>query len=529
VVSLGRDGAGRPAATYDGPAKIVSDGEARGVSAGRPRLPEPVRNRLVTLLLEVEDLHDPDSRGLVVSELRNRLGPGFDVPMQKSDRLYTIALVEECQRHYGGLRKLVDALRLTSPGHYRVDEAAELVAAHIPLEILHPPERADLRKLLAALTSEVDAASLYRAAAGPLAPPLESAPNDLLGVVDELVNMMTPPGQLPPLLVFVEYLAASVDGRGQTAQALRRWNEDVVRRCELPPQLVAAARESAHFHTTKPGARASLLVQVEEDGLDHNRYQVSVWLWLDTDSQTLARDDHSYTLSEIPNVVDRALLECGSMLVSDSVEPMVEFILPHRLLMEPVDRWLITQGGPFRSRLGVYYPVVVRSLDRLRTTSLPLRQQWRAKWRWLQEHSGLHPESAVRWMVEDDGRDPQRLYRELTGDQPVAVAWPGPPPPEHQAADSVLGAAVWAGMPVALWCREHHGEGGHLQLTDLLAKGPLPRLPDHALQARREAGAPDAADDHCGHHLSLLWDDPSRLPEPRFGLSAPSATGGSPP
>lgn len=144
------------------------------VSGGRPHLPEPVRNRLVALLLEVEDLHDPDSRGLVVAELRNRLGPAFDVPMQKSDRLYTLALVEECQKHYGGLRKLVDALRLTSPGHYRVDEAAELVAAHIPLEILLPAERADLRKLLAALTSKVDSHSLYRAAAGPLAPPLES-------------------------------------------------------------------------------------------------------------------------------------------------------------------------------------------------------------------------------------------------------------------------------------------------------------------------------------------------------------------
>ena len=498
-------------------------------SAGRPQLPEHVRNRLVALLLEVEDLHDPGTRGLIVSELRNRLGPGFEVPMHKSDRLYTIALVEECQRHYGGLRKLVDALRLISPGHYRVDEAAELVAAHIPLEILHAAERADLRKLLAALTSEVDSGSLYRAAVGPLAPQLESAPNDLLGVVDELVNMMTPPGQLPPLLVFVEYLAAAVDGRGQTAQALRRWNADVVRRCELPPQLLAAARESAHFHTTKPGGRASLLVQIEEDGLDHNRYQVSVWLWLDMDSQTLARDDNSYTLEEIPDVIDRALLDCGSLLVSDAVEPMVEFILPHRLLVTPVDKWLITSGTPFRSRLGVYYPVVVRSLDRLRTTSLPLRQQWRAKWRWMQEHSGLHPDVAVRWMADEDGHDPQRLYRELSGDQPVAVAWHGPPPPGHQEADSVLGAAVWAGTPVALWCREHHGEGGHLQLADMLAHGPLPRLPDHALRARKEADAPGAADDHCGNHLSLLWDDPSRLPEPRFGLSAPSSTGGSPP
>jgi hypothetical protein len=146
----------------------------------------------------------------------------------------------------------------------------------------------------------------------------------------------------------------------------------------------------------------------------------------------------------------------------------------------------------------------------------------------LQEHSGLHPESAVRWLGDEDGRDPQRLYRELSGDQPVAVAWLGPPPPEHQAADSVLGAAVWAGTPVALWCREHHGEGGHLQLADMLTNRPLPGLPDHALHARMEADAPGAADDHCGNHLSLLWDDPSRLPEPRFGLSAPSSRGGPP-
>jgi hypothetical protein len=498
-------------------------------SAGRPQLPEPVRNRLVTILLEVDELQDPGTRGAIVSELRNRLGPDFDVPTQPTNRFYTIALVEECQRHYGGLRKLVDALRLFCHGHYRVQEAADLIAGHLPLEILLPAERADLRRLLSPLTSEVDAHSVYRASAGPLAPPLESAPDDLLGVSDELVNRMTPPGQLPPLLNFMEYLAAFVDDRGPTAQALRRWNADVVRRCELPSQLLAVARENAHLYVTKRVGRASLLVQIEEDGLDHNRYQVSVWLWLDTDSQTLARDDRSYALEEIRDVVDRALQDCVGLLVTDAVVPTVEFILPHRLLVMDVDSWLVTHGSPFGRRLGAYYPVVVRSLDRLRTTSLPLRQQWRAKWRWLQEHSGLHPESAVRWLGDEDGRDPQRLYRELTGDQPVAVAWHGPPPPEHQAVDSVLGAAVWAGTPVALWCREHHGEGGHLQLADMLTNRPLPGLPDHALRARMEADAPGTEDDHCGNHLSLLWDDPSRLPEPRFGLSAPSSTGGSPP
>lgn len=499
------------------------------MSAGRPQLPETVRNRLVALLLDVDELQDASTRGLIASELRNRLGPGFDMPTQLSDRMYTIALVEECQRHYGGLRKLVDALRLFLAGHYLVDEAADLVAGHIPLEILLPAERADLRKLLSPLTSEVDAHSVYRAAAGPLAPPLESAPDDLLGVADELVNMMTPPGQLPPLLNFVEFLAAFVDGRGPSAQALRRWNADVARRCGLPQQLVVVAAENATLYVTKRIGRASVLVQIEEDGLDHNRFQVSVWLWLDTDSQTLARDDRSYTLEEIRGVIDRALQDCTSLLATHAVEPMVEFILPHRLLAADVDTWLITHGSPFGGRLGVYYPVVVRSLDRLRTTSLPLRKQWQAKWRWLQEHSGLHPESAVRWLGDEDGRDPQRLYRELAGEQPVAVAWHGPPPPEHQAVDSVLGAAVWAGTPVALWCREHHGEGGHLQLTDMLTKGQLPGLPDNALRARKEADAPSALEDHCGNHLSLLWDDPSRLPEPRFGLSAPSSTGGSPP
>jgi hypothetical protein len=153
-----------------------------------------VRNRLVALLLEVDELQEPNTRGSIVSELRNRLGPGFDVPTQTTDRFYTIALVEECQRHYGGLRKLVDALRLFCQGHYRVEEAADLIAGHVPLEILFPAERADLRKLLSPLTSEVDAHSVHRASAGPLAPPLESAPDDLLGVADELVNRMMLPG-----------------------------------------------------------------------------------------------------------------------------------------------------------------------------------------------------------------------------------------------------------------------------------------------------------------------------------------------
>jgi vWA-MoxR associated protein C-terminal domain/vWA-MoxR associated protein middle region 0/Effector-associated domain 2 len=500
------------------------------VSAGRPQLPEPVRDRMVALLLEIDELHGQEGRSVLHAELRNRLGPGFEVPLQSNDRLYTIALLEQCQHHYGGLRKLVAALRLIALGHFAVQEIADLVAVHVPLELLTPGERADLRKLLGGLPTDLDVNSLYRTALGPLAPHAVSPQGDVLGLVDELVNIMNAPGQLPPLMVYVEHLAAATEGSGQTSAALRRWNDDVARRCELPDQLIKAARENARIQPDKPATTFALLVQVDEDGIDHSRFQLSVWLWQEsTASRALARDDRTYSVEEIPEVIDRALLECGKLLVADRVELMVELILPHHLLITPVDQWLITSGTPFRRHIGVDYPVVVRSLDRMRATSLPVRNQWHAKWRWLQEQSSRHPDTAIRWMVVADGRDAERLYRELTGDQPVCVTWEGPPPPEHQRMDSVLGAAIWAGTPVALWCREHHSEGAHVQLNELLAAGALHRLPEYTQVARAQADDLDDSADHCGHHLSLLWDDPSRLPEPRLGLSAPSPTGGPPP
>jgi hypothetical protein len=192
---------------------------------------------------------------------------------------------------------------------------------------------------------------------------------------------------------------------------------------------------------------------------------------------------------------------------------------PHRLLAAPVEDWLIAHHEPFHRRLGAYYPVVVRSLDRLRTPALPLRQQWRAKWRWLQEHSMSHPELAVRWVSDEDGDDPQRFYRELGGDQPVCVAWPGSPPPGHLAPDSVLGAAIWAGVPVAIWCRGNGSDhDNHRQMAELLSATPLPQLPDAVRQLRTSADG-----DECGSHIALVWDDPRRLPAPRLGLSG---TGG---
>ncbi|AHH96334.1 hypothetical protein BC739_005667 [Kutzneria viridogrisea] len=496
--------------------------------AGRPRLPIPVRDELVDLLLGVDELWEDNVRALLESDLRERLSPEFYVPSHSAVRRYVLALLDQCQEHPGGLRKLLEAVRALSPGHYLLDEIADLIALHVPLELLLPAERTALRRLLTGLTVEVDVLALHRAAVGPIGPPLTVPPTDLLAVLDELANTMCPPGQLPPLFVFVEHVACAVDGGGYTAAALRQWNSDVAHRCELPPQLLAVAREGAHSRVEKPPGRPALLVQVEEDGLDPDRYQLSVWLWFDhTACESLFREDRTYELSEIPDVIDRLLLDCGERLPAAEADLTVEFILPHRLLVAPVDNWLISSDSPFRREVGVDFPVVVRSLERLRNRSLSLRAQWRAKWRWLQEQSGQRPGEGVRWVGEEEGADPARLFRELAGEQPVCLAWDRTPTPEHQSADSVLGAAIFAGTPVALWCREDHGAGGHEQAVELLTGGSLLRLPDHALRARQEAGLGGA--DHCGHHLSLLWDDPSRLPEPDLGLSAPTASGGSTP
>jgi hypothetical protein len=84
-----------------------------------------------------------------------------------------------------------------------------------------------------------------------------------------------------------------------------------------------------------------------------------------------------------------------------------------------------------------------------------------------------------------------------------------------------------SGMPMALWVREPECGDEEIQtLFDGLMKD-LSKLPGAVRDARRE-GFKSNKTGHLGNHLTLVWDDPNRLPadaRPGSDYSAPGHMG----
>ncbi|WP_269216087.1 VMAP-C domain-containing protein [Longispora fulva] len=123
---------------------------------------------------------------------------------------------------------------------------------------------------------------------------------------------------------------------------------------------------------------------------------LAVWLQHDTgggDRPLRTGDGEPLGLDELPGKLSELLRELASASLEALGELTIEFVLPDELLSHPVDQWEVTPMG-FSRELGMEYPVVVRSLERVRNSLT--RGRWRRRWSWLQRN-GAH-DSAVQWL-----------------------------------------------------------------------------------------------------------------------------------
>jgi hypothetical protein len=163
------------------------------------------------------------------------------------------------------------------------------------------------------------------------------------------------------------------------------------------------------------------------------------------------------------------------------------------------ERWTRSEGPGFPEAMGILYPTAVR-LNR-RETGVPGKwiERWQSRWHTFREENegspGLHARAC--WIGESECGDPAGLCRKLnrTDARPLLVAPFLPPEPAKDGRGWGL-ALLQAGIPAALW-----GKAEPAEIATLLNRdADLPRsLHDH----RR---------DHEESGLSLMWDDPERLP-----------------
>ncbi len=225
--------------------------------------------------------------------------------------------------------------------------------------------------------------------------------------------------------------------------------------------------------------------------------------------------DTPIALANMPLLLNKWLAGCGQYLGDRLIDLVVECFLPHELLSYPVERWTV-ETGMIDVELGKQHQVVVRSLKRVQiiasTTSTVgkpyyLWSSWKRKWEKClsgQQSSSQNQELAQIWTEEKGQEDPQRLYDDLHGSATACLALTFVP------SSKVFNAIFSAGIPILFWPRKNVSEPEPVQsfFTQALSCCKLARLPSLLWEKRKEANG----DHHYGRHLTLLWDDPSRLP-----------------
>ncbi|MGD0603482.1 MAG: hypothetical protein ABSA53_07755 [Streptosporangiaceae bacterium] len=472
---------------------------------------------IVEALLEVDILGDPEGLRMCVELSEQEIG----------EEIPAMAGSPGSAGKPGGLRDLVGRLRWRDAAMWVfvdtvqdvfgsgeiMDSVRMAVRSLVAEPVLSRGQRQEAHRLCAGAACS-NAAELFRVSVGGIGYVLESDAGKIRAVLNELENLPVRSSDgLSPMVVFVELLAG--EQPPELAERMRTWVDSCVG--DRAP-LVQALHEIRDTAPALPDAGPKYcIVQLDVDGVDADRFLVSVMFQENNAPFEPLRppDDRSYTETEVRNLLGAVLNEPRLAGANDLT---IEFFLPGPLINQPVDQWHVGLGDIV---LGVQYPIVVRSLDRIRHAR-NARNVWRAKWTKVSAIEFHDGSTAVDWLSGDPLEQPDRLFVKLTEHAaPVCLLLEATPVPGQ--CDALL-AALRAGIPAVLWSRRPMVDI-RAELSTLMPRtGPvrLRELPMRVFQFRREAVANGADKQHLGYHLTLLWDDADRIPDADSPLHMPA-------
>lgn len=335
-----------------------------------------------------------------------------------------------------------------------------------------------------------------------------SPPNTLPATIAELQKVSQGDAPYRRTLLFAALLARYFP---QISDSLEKWVKSQGCDWQLLSEAVAPIYQEIQDELNPPVSFAKpmsyLVIKVDDTNPKSEEYFVNAWFAADSWEKRKAitvptpkLGQKGFTIEEIPSLLDGFLDQ-----VDVFQELTIEFFLPYDLLTLPVDTWE-TQGLGISEAIGHNYRVSIRSVDRLRPTYNRYRGIWQQKWQKLnQESSPLRNNFIV-----GDKIDPKELLAQLKQETVYGLQL------ERISASetfrSLYAAFLQTGTPLGLWIRQSSSQCTEQEnLTELLDYCVM-ELPEQVRQTRKKANIKDP-EAHIGHHLTLVWEDPARLPE----------------
>jgi hypothetical protein len=432
------------------------------------------------------------------------------------DRLDAISIVSTCMNYASGIEELIYAVRAIEGDSLAMRDLEHYYEDLFPPPIIVGENRLRAIKMIVAdsfWTSET-LSLCYRASAPRdwTMPRERDEVRTLIAMLRQLADAPRQSNGTFPMLAFVARLV-NYAPQSTIREQLQSWIVDTARALGLTDTEISMLDH--HMRNTlafEQEHNAYLMIKLEPDAFATDRLVVQAWLWLAEDNvERIDAEIESRELARMPEALDDFYGEALDILLEGQTELTVEFFLPYELMECAVDLWGVNVGA-FQVPIGVERPVVVRSLDRAYNPRM--RLSWRSKWQSLENHPQVVAREAVVWLEQQEVMREQSLYVRLGHSSAICLAIVHAPPIIfNKPVADILKVALSAGIPIALWPRRAAQDHNYIQqIADLFTPGgkmtDLPRLVQHH---RREAFALDAQE-HIGRYLTLLWDDPGRLP-----------------
>lgn len=513
---------------------------------------------LFDALLAFGELQDQDFFGVVVRDTATRLGSGLSVPRHAELRVQLTLLIETLRQHRDPdavLHALAGTLR-----KLRGDTAA-MARLDALVDELAPPGRlpgARLRAIVAVvdtLKRPVAPAEALARAAHPGEPRAVRGDESVAAMVRRLNDARDPAdpdhGGAPDAPLVLRFLAELARGLpGESAYLLLDHVGLAADELGLPP-AVRSRLVTRRPPVLRPPAHRVLQIRLGQTAPGKAEYEVEGVLFERTEAGLRGprkrAGARTYGPGDLQDLGRTCLLEWEDLAagLDEADGARVEFLLPWPLLGQPVERWLTDAHGYL---LGHKYPVVVRSLDRMRQRSW--RRDWERRWQALQRSVAARCAAGrVGWLVMDTGtrlgegcepvhvrgRDGEiRTWLDAhpdAGGMALAFAYD-----HHDARHTAsVREAVCEGVPFMVWRRDD-GDPAELALrlgeSDRPGDGGAPveahlDLPALMRLWRRGADRDDTGDMH--NHLTLFWDDPECVYRESALVAPGTPAGGLPP
>jgi hypothetical protein len=475
-----------------------------------------IRSDLVNVLERTRLMRSPDSRQLMLDHLRERLGPQLQLRELSELRLQVVDIVNACTGLPHAVLTLVEVVEYLEPATREVMDLWRLRDEWEVTDVLRAEDWSELRPAIETLTLP-NLAWLYQQATDNRQPgPPRWCANPWHAFV-HLAGLNAGPNGLPPSAIFLMLLTPKVDA--DTAEWIRNRNGRQADEDGFTEELNQQSRITVQDQSVD--ATAYLVIQLaplfdpeDADSAREQFYMLSYCRqWRDGKSwRSQQGDSRPVPNARVERTVEEVIKHVETIWERAAPVLTVEFVLPWELLNTHVEWWEKEFASGQPTPLTMDYPVVVRSLERLRTPWW--HNAWRHRWRQLQTAPAS---SRVHWSRPAGEDYFTRLENLLkSDDQVVSLVLSEPPRADGRIGRQEVEAALRAGLPAIIWHRYDCTSAAFREaVTRLISDRGLAKLPLRAKELRRVALdlEPSKRKDHVGRHLTVLWCDPDRKPD----------------